>query len=327
MNDNKDTRSRQVKIVDNIERYIKEKNITKKDYCNKINISPSSFSKWKSEVNNITMDSFDKTVDLLGVNSNDLFYSDEEKEKIVLLSNKEKYSKIKTQKIINIKRALPFLNLHMYTILITLFISIVYLVISLVYLKESEFTLLISLLIFLLIFIIFKDVERKEEYIVNYLDDVYYKIENCNNQYRKMCIILKIVSFISMFINCFFIIPLIEVSINENYIFMYFSITLLYFIFSLIYTFKTPKKLKEEIYDHETYIYRNSLLIMIFSFVEIIIFISVSIQINNLSVFGLIILLVDLISRIFNYIFISKKFAEYEMVISDESGNITKLNK
>ena len=92
MNTNKDTRSRQLKIVDNIERYISEKNIKKKDFCEKICISQSTFSKWKSETNNISLDYLDKTISVLDINSNDLFYSDEEKEKIVILSEKEKYS-------------------------------------------------------------------------------------------------------------------------------------------------------------------------------------------------------------------------------------------
>ena len=325
MNTNKDTRSRQLKIVDNIERYIREKNIKKKDFCEKICISQSTFSKWKSETNNISLDYLDKTISVLDINSNDLFYSDEEKEKIVILSEKEKYSKIKTQKIINIKKTLPFLNLHIYTIPITLFISIVYLAISLVYLKESEFTLLISLLIFVFVWFIVGKVERKEEYIVNYLDDVYYKIEKCANQYRKKCITAKIISCIFTFINCFLIIPFIKVEKNENYFYLYFLFILLYFILSLIYTFYTPKQLKEEIYDHETSIYKNAFSFMIFSFVIIIIFISSSIQINNFSILGFVLLLVDLISRILNYIFVSKKFAEYKMVISDENGDIKKL--
>ena len=60
MKKTKDTRTRQKIIMDNIIDFMEEKKIDKESICNKLHISPSTFSKWKNQINNISIDYLDE---------------------------------------------------------------------------------------------------------------------------------------------------------------------------------------------------------------------------------------------------------------------------
>lgn len=321
---NKDNRTRQKIIIDNIENYFIEKNISRSDYCKALFIQSSTFSKWKNEDSKFTIEYFEKTINFFSITAYDLFYSDKEKENISILSTNN-YTSVKTQKVVNIHKSIQFKGYHKNILLIILIFSLIIFAVSFAFLKNSINSLFIPLIIVILIPILISKMKVKEEYIVGYLDDIFYKIDNPINQFRVKIIWTKVCSIIVVLIS---FIKIIMSNFNiefGNYLLFFSLIVIINLILSLINIFLPIKVLKKEIYDHEVLLFNNSIFILVFSVAVLISYILLSIQLKEFSIMYFLLLIGDLLCKICYFVFISKKFSEYKIVISDEYNNIKEL--
>ncbi len=312
-----DNRLRQQIISDNIVYFIKKKNIKQIDFYTSMNINKQDFSKKKNNKgSSFSTEEIYLAAKILDVTVNDLYYSNEEKKEIVVLKENV-YNPIMAQKQIEVKHIKSSFKEPMSILCITISLAILLSIINYFILKKSPFWILLVLSIPAIALYDFKSsfgVDRT--YWINYLDDVYYKINDVKNKYYDLCKILHLLSLIITLI-CMLII------IDNNYYLKMFPIYSTFFIIyslinvlisSIILIFFKEKEMKKKIYEYEINGYISKLVLVIIS--------------SIFSVFGIgllsfdvkkcwfisVLSLLPFIFSIIEFILISKKYSEYKMV-------------
>ena len=89
MKNNKDliSSSRREKVVFNITRLIKERNITQRQLSEELGYDESLVSKWKQGTSTPSLDMIDAIAKFFNVHPHDIYYLEEEKEKIAIKSS------------------------------------------------------------------------------------------------------------------------------------------------------------------------------------------------------------------------------------------------
>lgn len=177
-----ETRSRQQIISDNIEIFIDSRNLKRTDFQEKMGLTKQDYYK-KKELNgsSYSVDDIVTAAKILNVTTNDLIYNDEEKIALEVITSK-KYDPIMAQQELTIQ----FLN-SCFEKPSTIIYKIVFinLILSIAIYFIAKYSILFTLAFFPIIILIFFFIKHtigyKQTFIINYLDDIYYKIKNVNN--------------------------------------------------------------------------------------------------------------------------------------------------
>ena len=321
--------SRNEIIAKNFFTYLNKAKITQKKYCQDNHLEPSTLSKWKKGSINMNSDNIYQAADYFKITINDLYYTEYEKKKISVLSDIIDYDSIQTQKLIRIKQGLPVIKLHFSVTFILLLLAIIFFLIDgqLIKIKNSACLLFFLFVILIATLFIVKLTTVKHTLIINYLEDIFYKIERPDNQYRKTNIIIKSIDICLLIIYIFLLIIDSKSDINNDYFMFYWLFLSVYILFNLSFYIYTPKKFKKEIYDFEM----NHYWIAFFTFVTSLIIASTCLIlifiVHKLKWYMIIVPIIDVISKAIVYIFVSKKFGEYNLVIMEKNNNVRKLFK
>lgn len=313
-----ETRSRQQIISDNIEIFIDSRNLKRTDFQEKMWLTKQDYYK-KKELNgsSYSIDDIVTAAKILNVTTNDLIYNDEEKISLEVITSK-KYDPIMAQQELTIQ----FLN-SCFEKPSTIIYKIVFinLILSIAIYFIAKYSILFTLAFFPIIILIFFFIKHtigyKQTFIINYLDDIYYKIKNVNNNKYFLLMILRFFS-ITLFLIPGMIVCLTEIYKLDNGIYIIYLISIFYTAvinFSSFFAY-TPKKFKKEIYEHEIIGYYSTLFNLI-STASINILTTAFISLNNNYWFILIFQLISLIISSLEFSIISKKYNEYKLFYNE----------
>lgn len=311
-------------IHSNFFNLLKKNKISQKKYSEDNNVPESTISKWKSCASNMNEEHIIQAANYFNVSVNALYYTEQELKELNV-SNDSNYDPIMAQQQIVLETIEDKVDNYKGFLFINLFISLIamfgvyYLV-----LEYGEALILLLLIIPLFAIYVYKTVlVYKKTFIINYVDNIYYKIEDTNNKYFVWLIISYVIQIILSFnILCCYLYygPRSNHDLLVIINFIFNTVYILVLIYSL---FTVKKKMKETIYEHEIESYNCSLISSVFCFL----FVFSSIPMFFLFYFShwpLISLLILPILAIVNVSLLAKKHSEYELVIFDQKENIVR---
>lgn len=312
-----DNRSRPQIISDNIVYYIKKNNMKQVDFYMSLGINKQDFSKKKNtKGSSFSTDEIYLAAKILNVTVNDLYYSEEEKKEISVLKE-EKYNPIMAQKQIEIKHLNSSFKDPSSVLAIVLSSTLLLSVIDGFLVKESPFWILLALLIPLLFSYDFKSSFGIEKtYMINYLDDVYYKMKDEKNKYYDICFITHTVSILLICSSLLLLICddyYIESHVDYSILFIITGFIILIFSCVILF-FYSEKKMKKKIYQHEIKGYKAKLNNVVANAVFTVFAIGLTcLNLNKCWYIGLM-AIISLILSVIGFILTSKKYSEYTLV-------------
>jgi transcriptional regulator with XRE-family HTH domain len=180
-------------INENFFGLLKERKISLKEYAKENGLDPSTISKWKSGNSSMNTEELRRAADFLNVTVNDLTYSNEEKKKIDVLSQRD-YKPIFAQQSKTIHYLSDLFNKPMQAIIKQLFLFFAFGILCSSIIRFSSYWALLMIAPCLLLYPCFyqQGIGTKKIYIINYLDDIYYQIEKENNQFFLFVLIIRV---------------------------------------------------------------------------------------------------------------------------------------
>ncbi len=246
--------SRSEVIHNNFFRELEKRKITNAKYARDNNLDKTILSKWKKMTTTMSIEQVHQAASYFNITTNDLYYSLAEKKRIQLLSSNPDYNIIKAQQTIEIKMYTTQFKYPFDIIKIILFAFVLTTTIALFLSKSSGFWLFVLLVIPLVGYQFYKtEFGITKTFIVNYLDDIYYKMEKPQNQYFITNLLLHFFSFF-LVVSSFVLLVYKDTPSDKNLetmmIFLLLSIAAYGIV--IIFTFLVNQPaLKEEIYDNE----------------------------------------------------------------------------
>lgn len=313
-------------IVNNFFKYLKEKNISNVQYAKDNFIDKSLLTQWKTGKTKMTMEHVYKASIYLNVYVNDLVYSDDEKKEIDVLSNRE-YNPLIAQKIVDFRdRRIGFKKPQYIILCLFMVMLAVFFYISLYNEIKNNYFLYFIFIIPIIIITAVYFIGHKKKIICNYLDDVYFMIEDVNNKYKHYIKINIITSLIFNFI-IFFLTFYLDEFFNGSILFLIASNFLLNYIalFCSLHYLKKPffSKIRKDDDGYDLYIF--ILLSMVVSAQVLVFGLCVLFYGFKYSVYYIIASLIIFILSMINFILVSKKYSEYKLVYDEYNKGITYL--
>ena len=329
--DKKNTKpeDRSVIVVNNFFKYLKEKGISNSQYAKDNFIDKSLLTQWKNGTTRMTMEHIYNASKYFGVTVNDLMYDDEEKKCIEVLEDKN-YSPITALKHEEVK-IIDFSDFG-FTVVFSI-ISKIILFGLLFLLKKHQTLTLIVIFILLAIDIFFPRLfnVRKTVYVINYLDDIYYKIDNPVNDYRKYHIIIFIISMITNFSSLIIMLlkPLMytNLSILKLPIIILFVLIFITSVYTTVRCSDNPKELKDEVYPFELDGYNISIWWFLLSVGLIFIFLYISFVGKYFIWSVLILLCCQTVLSFINMLLVYKKYKNFYLVYNEGGKKEHRLYK
>lgn len=295
---------------------LKEHKITQKKYSEDNNIPESTISKWKSYTSNMNEEHIYQAAKYFNISVNALYYTQQELKEISVLEV-NKYDPIMAQQQIviesletKISNYLPFIICN---IIVLLFFTL------LVFENYKSFgdVLLLGLAIFpILSRVIYKITSvDKETYIINYLDQMYYRTDeeiNKNFIVLLLSIILQSLLLTALWVCVYYFFDA-DSFISQCTIYCIF-VTL---VLNIVCIFQIRKKNKKDIYDVEIDDYLNSIMVFIMTLL-LTSLISVHCLFNPERLWVLIIMTPILTLSLLNTILLLRKYSKYKLVLYDQ---------
>lgn len=320
------TKPRSEIIADNIFYYLDKKNIKQKDLADECLVNSSDVSKWKKYKTKVNIDDLEKIASFLGVSVKDLYYSAEEKRnKIPELSDKVDPSTILAQRLVSINIGPQNEKSFLYTPFIILLLFGFVFLYSYLYYDSFEIISLLGIIISIISIYIINYIDtRQETFVLNYMSDACYKIENKKNQYYVLDLVIKILTVLystalTLQIGYYLF------TAYDGFLLSLFIPLCIYFIVTIINLCGIRRNYKEEIYDHEFNFFKIRLFSLLMSSVLLFISIFFIIFYFELIIFS-IITIFNFVLEIIQYIIGGIKSNEYEMAVIDENKKVSYLN-
>lgn len=316
--------SRMEVIHYNFFKYLKERKITQKQFAMDNDVPESTVSKWKQNKICMSEEHIYKAAKYLKIYANDLFYTDDEKKEIDVLSTKA-YDPIMAQKQIKVKKLTNVFSNSFETISLGLFVFAFVLIIFFFISKSAHWGW--SFLSVTTMIIFYKDFYDKlkveETFSINYLDDIFYLVDNPKNQYKTKNLVLSSISFLSLV--AMFILLILGI-VNDNaattIIVILLLLSLVMIIMCVVTGLCSYLKLKQEIYYYEIIPYAVSLgnLVAIFVYIGF----GMWLVFNNIKLnwYYLLPLTVLFITNLLIFLNVSKKYSEYKLVYFNQKDSV-----
>ena len=301
----------------NFFKYLKKSGVTQHKYALDNDLPESTISKWRKGIDaHMNEEHIYQAAKYFNISVNMLYYTEQELKELSVKDD-VLYDPVMAQQHIKVKLlSKSFKNPKNVVLTSTVFAAVLAVIIFFVIRKNNEFWSLIALGIPFAAYYSFKEEFGIDKtYSINYLDDVYYKIDNENNQYYK--IIDLIHTFLSLWSIVLIVILLPFKSMPDKEL----SVRVLLLICSLIYLIISigtyilrQKKLKKEIYDDELGSYCAAVVNYYSSITLSTLLVSLmSVNFIKYWYYLLFIILLPVASYI-EFMLVSKKYSEYKLV-------------
>ena len=316
-------------VVSNFFKYLKEKGISNTQYAKDNFIDKSLLTQWKNGTTRMTMEHVYNASKYFGVTVNDLMYDDNEKKNIEILEDTS-YSPVQAVRHEKVKK---YNFEDAYETLIFGFLFMIVFAIFAFFIRKHEVTSVICMCLGIVmhIFISRHILIEKKVFVINYLDDIYYKIDNPKNEKRVyrfiVCTLLSIFTLLNIFIilNKFRLLEYSIISLALFAVFLFGNILFLFFLaFQLI---SNPKELKDELYSYEIEVYISAIILLLLSFSFFLVFILLSIVGDYLIWPILISSILNVILSFINFVIIQEKYQNFYLVYNEGGEKEHKLFK
>lgn len=324
-----ETRTRNVILSDNINKYIKLSNLTQTQIAQKLEISSSMLSKKiKGNLSTFTPEELYKLAKVLNVYVDDLLENDKEKIQRKVKSNKE-YKPIEARKINKVRIWMSVFKKPSVLMIVPILLIILCAIFLFFVSKYSAFWGIIALIIPICSIIDFKNSIEEESFTIDYLDDVYYMLDNPKFSKYKYVLLIHIIQLVFLTITISLFILNVDLNISKKYnyalIFCLITTFLCAFICSILCPNIKLKKLKKKIYDFDVYSYKKAY----YNFVINGVIFSISMMPTGISFKNgficSIFCLVSLCMSILEFVIVSKKFSEYDLYYEAYKSSPRKL--
>lgn len=305
-------------VTNNFFHYLEHKKITQKQYADDNLLNQSLLSKWKKGDSSLTLDQVIQAAKYFSITVNDLVYSDKEKKHLEVLSDKS-YDPIIAQQSLKVKiygnTFKKPLRLVLRCILIFTIITFMMYMLR----NNSPFYLLLTVLgLPLLLWMIRENSFKERNFIINYLDDIfYYRIEPMNGHYIQS-IVIRFVSFLSIFYYSTLITKVNSTVDIEYGLLATLILSLIVLVVSFISSITDlPRKFKQKIEDYEITGYYSSLFYLLVHLW--ILTIASLLCIYNLKLYypSLIISAIMFGFNTIDFTVLSKEYSKYELMYQE----------
>ena len=310
-------------IHNNFFNYLKENNISQKKYSEDNNVPESTISKWKSCTSNMNEEHIIQAAKYFNISVNRLYYTKQELKEINVLEVNDYNPIMAQQQIVNESIEYKVENTKAY-----IFISFLFaiLLISFVSYWANEYENFLYLLLLFIMPIISKILFRttmieQNTFIINYLDQIYYKTNVKKNKYFLISLIFN---FIQLLIVLGLVIYTIYWIVDCGYNALFQTIILccvISIVLIISCLLHLRNNMKEKIYDDEIADYNYSLA----SFIMILVLTmsTVPFFVYIVSLPWLLSILVFILALSFaNVMFVVKKYSMYDLIIYDHKEGI-----
>lgn len=316
-------------VVDNFFIFLNESGKTMKEYASDNNIDRTTLSKWRSGVTSMTVDQIKSAAIYFGKTVNDFYYSKEEKKKLEVLSDKN-YHPVMAQQSISVNDYAKYFNNPFKAITEQIYLIFAFTLISCFFSLLHPSLLAIALIYpcYLSYKIDIKDnYYKKKTFIINYLDDIYYKMDdNKNHQFYSVNILslLAIGLLLILTINQYYT---AKASIGnlKIYLYIFFSVSILFMVILSSIFSEFEKEFKKEIYDNELKVYYLGFAILAISIFYLGMAIAATIMSVGLFYYIIIAFVVLVLSLIIFYL-INKELKRYHLCY-DNGVDVVELFK
>lgn len=302
----------------NVERQLKHSGLTQKEFAAKFDVTESKISKWKKGNQFPDIIEIRRIADFFNINTNDLLYSEQEKLVMERLSDPT-YKPISATQIITTTLYENYFTKY-FIIIAMIIVSFIVFSLMTYIISNSNPNYLFQILILVptYYYLIPKIFVRKKNYIVDHLDLIYYEIKNHVNKHYILSILFKSIIVLLMF-GLLFGLSFTNVSteIERTGLVLLFLIDLL-LLYALIYSFFViPRKYKMRISDKEIESYKATLLVFLSSTVLLVIclilgYINIQRYLPQVIVSSVILILASI-----EFILVSKKYSEYQLMYEE----------
>lgn len=246
-----------------------------------------------------------------------------------MLSINPDYIPIKAKHVVEIKMYEKQFKHPFYLLLLLLFfIFVILTVITFFASKLSGFWMFLLFLIPILGYLYYKEeFSLKKTFIVDYLDDIYYKIDDSKNQYYAINLILHLISLFSAIISIVLLFQknsFVDRNLETMTIFLLLGM-ILYMVANFFTLLTQQRYFKTEIYDNEISPHTSSMVNVFMAFLSLAIGICFLYQYFNDYWYVIMPLLATTIFSTGEYLLTTKKYSEYRMVFKEHNNEIKDL--
>jgi len=242
-------RKREDVIIENIFRLLKERKITQKRYAIDNNMSESILSGWKKQ-KNINLSQIIEACDYFQVPLEEIYYTEKELRELNFKRANPNHVHIFAQKI---EKIIPYdeqIKRGFINIISALIIFILLCMIVLTDKESRNFKLGILAIGIISLIIIRITLFYKKDYILNYTDEIVFKIENTKNQFYIKHQIMRVIQIILSIVSIIY--SKRHLIGNSNFEHYYLLILNIFFIiFTFIVLLCDKRIFKEKIYYYE----------------------------------------------------------------------------
>lgn len=305
---------RQEIIQDNFFKHLKSKGITMSAYAQANDLDRTLLSKWKSGVSNMSPEHIYQAASYFNISVNELYYTKSELLRIgAVEAGFEPQIPQKIKLFLNYK---PFLRKPVIFIFLFVVIAVIISFVAHTIKLNSDYFMIVVLgMLTVSLYILIRYLKRREQFIINYTDDIYYEAKPLKQVSVKLNIYSRIIMFILMIlllVFCILLFTRLEASIA--YIMsLYIVVMLLQMMLLVVSVAHIPFRFKVVRYDNQLDGYDLSLLLLSFSsFQFVYILFTLFVTTLNMPILILSCLLYSV--NIIDFIHISKYYNQYEII-------------
>ncbi|MDD5292849.1 MAG: helix-turn-helix transcriptional regulator [Candidatus Izemoplasmatales bacterium] len=313
-------------VINNFFIYLYRKAITQKKYAMDNNMDQSLLSKWKKGDSSPTLDQVKQAAKYFEITVNDLVYTEKEKKHLEVLSDKS-YDPILAQQSIKVKLYADFFKKPAKVLIFCLLIfSLLVFMVFVLRNNSPYYSLLILMGIPFASWAIHVHSFEEKTYIINYLDDIFYRRNESTNKFYFASMIIRVTSIFTIFYYSTLLVNIESTTSIESGLLTTLVVLLMVSIFSSIVSITDlPKKFKLEIYDNEIAGYKSSKLFLLVQFS--IFSISILLSIHNFTEYMLFLIVstIILFMNAFDFSRVSFEYSKYVLVYQENDKNPREL--
>ncbi len=311
-------------IIQNFFNILEDRDISATKYANDNHLDKSLLSKWKSNNTKMSIEHINQACSYFNISFNDLCYSNLENKKLSISNSGYKYDPIIAQQSINMNLYHNVYN-NKNKVFILFFISLITLTIFNVLVSYFDINLSLFIMPILVYsgYLSIKPYILKKNYIINYLDDISYRIENNTNQYYRKMMIYKVLSILSIVIS----IVLFGLLIKDNNIIIsaYGFLLFINLFVSLLSLFNVSKSFKGKLNDSDLNPFSINIIPFIFACFTCILIPNLFFLFNIKCIYLVLITILQLVLSFLYLNLLFTKYKEYNLVYSDSVNNLKRL--
>lgn len=306
-------------VIENLIRYMKEKNISQKQLAKILKVDASTVSKWINEKAIMPIQSIKEAAKYFGLTVNDFIYTLAEREEIVDFKDSA-HRPIIAQKTVDMllidKAFKQTKSIISVSIVMFAFLGLI----TKIMLRNSEYFGLVVILGVLFVIKAFNNYFYIEKtYIISYLDDIYYTRNNTENPHFIYSIIVRVISLISIiyYITVFQWIEVVNKEVTGLLVGLTFGLMIL--LFSLFMSLAiVSRNFKKNIYYDEIDGFKNASLFLQIHFMISTYFVLLSIYDYKKFWIMLLVSLLLLFMAYLDFYFSSKDHSMYYLVYKEK---------